>query len=88
MRDRNSDIKKIADAVVANLGFIDAEFGGIGIDCKRPFGNSMAWFDLFEIIGLEPDREDGDYSEEWFDYVSDIYRREVLPYIQKRWGAE
>ncbi len=34
----------------------DAEFGAPAIDCKRPFGNSGAIYDIMEILGCEVKR--------------------------------
>jgi hypothetical protein len=54
MRDIQSDLKKLADAFFKNLAFYGScEFGCIGLDCKRPFGNSNPEQDILNIIGWE-----------------------------------
>lgn len=69
----------------------DCEYGSIGLDCKRPFGNSYAQGDILEICQIEPEGvEDGDkvYTEEQNQYADELYQslpqyfREVVkPFI-------
>jgi len=41
-RNLQSDLKLLADAFYDNLCYDDScEYGSIGVDCKRPFGNSF-----------------------------------------------
>jgi hypothetical protein len=47
------------------VGWDGGEFGAPAIDCKRPYGNSDAYGDIAEILGMTaPDREE---DEEWRD---------------------
>ena len=84
MRVDIGHVKALANAVMHALDYDDVEFGGIGIDSKRPFGSSTVEIDILEIIGLEPD--DGDfYSDELLDYAAELYRNHVLSYIKDKW---
>ncbi len=41
------------------------EFGSVGTDCKRPFGNSDVYGDMAEILGEKETRDkDGEYPDE------------------------
>lgn len=54
----------------------DCEYGSIGLDCKRPFGNSDVEGDILEIIGATPEG-DGDegFTDEQRQYAADLYNR-------------
>jgi len=39
-RNKTEDLTKLAEAFYENLEITPWEFGGIGLDPKRPFGNS------------------------------------------------
>ena len=56
------DMLKLEKAFFQNLTRIECEYGGIGIDCKRPFGNSDVESDILEIIGAKPEGDDGEYA--------------------------
>lgn len=52
------------------------EYGGWGLDHKRPFGNSFVEGDILSIIGAEPEQPyDGAmvWSEEQIDYAAVLY---------------
>jgi hypothetical protein len=84
-RDTKEDLKNLAQAFFDNLEFDDTcESGSIGVDCKRPFGNSNVAVDILEIIGWEPE-DKGDYSEDQRDYAWDLYRHQLTPYLKKEW---
>jgi hypothetical protein len=40
IRNINEDLMKLANAFFDNLQINNCEFGGIGLNYKRPFGNS------------------------------------------------
>ena len=68
MKFRTKDLKTLALAVLANLQRNhDCEYGSIGTDCKRPFGNSDVEGDILEIIGETPKGNDGE-EECWSSY--------------------
>ena len=57
--EREKHMNLLADAFYENIQRDDVEFGGLGLDSKRPFGNSDVERDLAEIIGLDlPDEKD------------------------------
>ena len=85
IRNKIEDLTAIATAFFDNL--IVGKFGegkGIGLDSKRPFGNSSYRFDLLEIIGWEPEEED-EYTEEQKEYVRCLYFDELVPFMKRVW---
>jgi hypothetical protein len=51
----------------------DCEYGSIGLDCKRPFGNSYVQGDILEIIGKKPKNEDEGFTDEDCQYADYLY---------------
>jgi hypothetical protein len=89
MRDEQKDLKRLADAFFAELCMLEWEYGGIGLDPKRPFGNSDVDADMLELLDMEPEGDDGDgpcFSSTQRDYVADLYREKLIPYLRKRWS--
>lgn len=82
MRDKNADLEKLADAFFKNLQRGNCEYGGWGLDDKRPFGNSSVECDILEIIGWES--EGDEYSREQEDYATEIYE-DLGAYLQEQW---
>lgn len=80
------DLAKLADAFFENLQYDNVEFGGLGVDSKRPFGNSQVEFDIAEIIDVEiPDEEDDPEAyEETQRYCRELYFF-LKFYLQDRW---
>ena len=39
------------------------EFGSPEVDCKRPFGNSDVFNDIFKILDVKPEQFNSDYGE-------------------------
>lgn len=81
-------LERLATAFFDNLQIDDCEYGAIGVDCKRPFGNSDVEADILEIIGQEPDGDDGDgpcWSSEQREYASTLYRDDLIPFLRRRW---
>lgn len=50
MRNEAEDLKILATAFFKELFISDCEYGAIGIDCKRPFGNSDVEGDILEKL--------------------------------------
>lgn len=73
----------LADAFFENLDYDNAEFSGLGVDSKRPFGNSYVERDILDIIGL-PSGEDEDAIEERKEYALWLYYN-LKEFLQKRW---
>lgn len=59
----------------AEIRWEDCEFGAPAIDCKRPYGNSSAEYDICEILGIKEDEsnEDNPYSREDLDYANKVH---------------
>ena len=79
-------LELLADAFFDNLQRDNIEFGGWGVDSKRPFGNSMVEADIAEIIGWDSDiaYEDSERGEEVCDYLRDLYA-DLGPFLVYRW---
>lgn len=76
MELKHDDMLNLEKAFFQNLISIECEYGGIGVDCKRPFGNSDVEGDILEIIGAKPEGDDG-ASECWSSkqraYAAEMY---------------
>jgi hypothetical protein len=86
-RNFNKDLSKLADAYFKHLQIGDCEYGGWGLDDKRPFGNSFVEGDILEIIGakLEGDDEYGKcWSSEQIEYANDLYSK-LGNFLTKEW---
>lgn len=76
-RDRSADMKTLAIAFFENLERDNCEYGGWGVDSKRPFGNSDVDGDIIDL--LFSDDEDEAYNEQRRDdedlrhYVKGLY---------------
>ena len=88
-RDIQKDLKALADAFYNNLMIDNCEYGGIGLDDKRPFGNSSVTYDILEIINMPPAFEcpncGVEYSEEQRDYADSLYHGKLIGYLQQKW---
>ena len=65
-------------------GWDGCEFGAPAIDCKRPFGNSDVYRDIFDILGLDYDTEKYDSVDDYLSafpankrYLDNIYFNEL-----------
>ena len=64
------------------------EFGSIGLDCKRPFGNSDVYLDMAEILGGSADYETAceldnyEVANEFEERFDKLYKEE-LPLAMK-----
>lgn len=89
IRDIENDLKILADAFFNSLSISDCEYGAIGLDCKRPFGNSDVDRDILEMIGAKPDGADGyddEFSDEQRDYARSLYHVKLIPFLRKKWS--
>lgn len=82
-RNRQEDLEKLALAFFVNLRISNVEQGAWGLDDKRPFGSSYLEGDVLEIIGCEPESENG-YSPEQDDYASQLYS-DLGDYLASEW---
>lgn len=84
------DMAKLATAFFDNLQRDDCEYGAIGVDCKRPFGNSDVEGDILELLGAKPEGDDGDskcWSSGQREYAAELYDN-LIPYLQKKYGSK
>lgn len=87
-RNEASDLYVLAAAFYSNLQIDNCEYGAIGVDCKRPFGNSDVEADILEMLGCAPAGDDGQdkcWSSEQREYAADLYTRKLIPFLQNRW---
>lgn len=88
-RNEQNDLHLLADAFFLNLEYSDwCEYGSVGVDCKRPFGDSDVEADILEIVGWNPlGQKDGEgfYSDEQRDYARDLYCEKLVPYLRNSW---
>lgn len=87
-RNKKEDLTKLAHAFYKNLEITPWEFGGIGLDPKRPFGNSNVPEDLLRIIGWKKEGRDEEglcYTDKQIEYVIGLYRKELIPFLRKNW---
>ena len=82
-RNEQEDLKKLASAFYKEICFDDScEYGSIGTDCKRPFGNSDVEEDILTIIGWG---SDGSYSHEQIEYAKKLYCELLVPFLKEQW---
>ena len=89
-RDKEKDVERLANAFYENLTVFNCEFGGIGLNPKRPFGNGCVEADILEIIGWEPegrneDEDEGCYTFKQKEYARSLYFDDLIPYLKSKW---
>ena len=93
MAFREDDMRKLARAFFEHLQRGCCEYGGIGLDDKRPFGNSDVEGDILDLLGYEPKGDDGEeacWSSRQREYAADLYD-DLKPWLQsmaETWLAE
>jgi len=88
-RDLESDLSLLADAFISNLEMVDGgENCYVGLNPKRPFGNSDVLYDVRRIIGLtEEDDELGDRHPTFkakYRYSQALYHEALVPFLKNR----
>jgi hypothetical protein len=86
-RDRQKDLEELATAFYENLTMVNIEYGGIGLDPKRPFGNGFVEADILGIIGWDEEGDDGYdvcYTREQRDYARSLYHDHLIPYLREK----
>lgn len=66
----------LADQFFDCLQRDNCEYGGWGLNSKRPFGNSSVELDIAEILGFEINDvldENGDLKDEFANYLNSLY---------------
>lgn len=83
--DRIHYLEELADAFFDHLQRSEIEFGGWGVDSKRPFGNSFVEGDMAEILGLEfPEDSNSHEYEEICQFLNDLYD-DLGVYLRYKW---
>lgn len=85
-RNLDEDLNVLAKAFFNNLQITNMEYGGIGLDSKRPFGNSNASYDILELLDVKMEGDDGEvscYASWQIEYADDLYHNELIPYLKR-----
>ena len=85
--NRTKHMNLLADAFFDELQRDNTEFGGWGVDSKRPFGNSFVEPDIAEICGFDRDDiydDDGEIDEGLAEYLRSLYDDLGL-YLRYKW---
>ncbi len=89
MSQQQDDLAKLADAFFQNLLYDPhPEYGSIGLDGKRPFGNSDVEADVLRIIEAKPEGDDGDdpcWASHQRAYAASLYKEHLVPYLREQW---
>ena len=96
MADRNRvhDLWILADAFFDSLQRDNVEYGGWGLDSKRPLGNRDVEGDILEMIGWEPEGDDGEdkcfasfqrqYAAKFYDDLGNFFEEQWKEFRRKR----
>jgi hypothetical protein len=88
MELKPDDMLILEKAFFKELQRDNCEYGGIGIDSKRPFGNSDVEGDILELIGATPAGDDGDvecWSREQRQYAASMYNG-LIQWLHKKYA--
>lgn len=86
----DDDMIILVEAFFRNLQRDNCEYGGIGIDAKRPFGNSDVEGDILDMLDQLPEGDDGEgpcWSSKQRQYAAALYDN-LIPYLQERYLPE
>lgn len=88
--DKERHLELLAAAFWTNLAYNDGScYGYVGLDDKRPFGNSNVVDDICDIIGLVPNTDEFglvDYTSEQLNYAGKLYREDLIPYLKSKYA--
>jgi hypothetical protein len=89
---QDEDLAKLANAFFKNLSHDPyCQYGSIGLDRRRPFGNSDVEGDILEIIGAKPEGDDGEdvcWASRQRRYAASLYKEHLVPYLRKHWESK
>jgi hypothetical protein len=80
------DMLTLEVAFFQNLTRDNCEYGGIGLDSKRPFGNSFVEGDILEMLNATKTGDNGDgpcWSSAQLDYATRMYDS-LVPFLHSR----
>ena len=82
-QNTDRDMLKLEQAFFANLQRGNCEYGGIGLDDKRPFGNSDVDADICELLGQSRQGDDG-WSTDQRAYAGSLYSA-LIGWLQRKY---
>jgi hypothetical protein len=74
MTEREKDLHRLAIEACNAFEYGRCEYGGLGLDDKRPFGNSDVEGDILEMLDKVPLEEDEGWSHEQREYAAGLYQ--------------
>lgn len=85
-----SHMEILEKAFFDNLQRDNCEYGAIGVDCKRPFGNSDVEADILEMLGIKMEGDEG-YGKCWSsgqrEYAAALYGH-LIPWLRRKYGSK
>lgn len=91
MELKKRDLNKLEKAFFDHLRYDDIEYGGLGIDPKRPFGNSDVEGDILEDILEEKPAGDDGYGDYCWSTAQREYARKLYfalgDYLREKYGT-
>jgi hypothetical protein len=83
--NRKMHLEKLADAFFDHLQRDEVEYGGWGVDSKRPFGNSYVVGDIADYLDMEfPEDDESDEHDDMRQYLDGLYD-DLGVYLRYRW---
>lgn len=89
-RDKAADMLIVERAFFDNLQRDNCEYGAIGVDCKRPFGNSDVESDILELLNTKPEGDNGEdecWSRAQRSYAASLYDG-LIDHLQVKYGTK
>jgi len=88
--DKERHLELLAAAFWENIRFNNAAYYGyVGLEDRRPFGNSNVEYDICHIIGLISNVDEyglADYTTEQLYYAEKLYRDDLVPYLKSKYA--
>ncbi len=81
---RKVHMAKLADAFFDHLSRDNVEYGGWGVDSKRPFGNSYVVGDIADLLNIELPEDQTDEYDDVCRYINYLYD-DLGVYLRYRW---
>ena len=89
--EKERHLELLAAAFWENLTFSEGScYGYVGLEDKRPFGNSNVEDSICDIIGLVPNTDEFgliDYTTEQLKYAGKLYREDLIPYLKAKYSS-
>jgi len=83
MKLKPEDMEKLEKEFFKCLQRDNIEYGGIGLDSKRPFGNSSVEYDILEIIGQGKNNQNK-HTDKQLAYANSLYDN-LIPWLQNKY---